>query len=122
MYAQPVMASGIAPNVCTASTGVEDCSKARSSVKQRTELSAECRRKWKAPSNFLHSSLRNTWVPQKVAEDSNHTGDDAVSTGQYWSYEITNDRYFPHLQDDAVQEEPLLDHERERIKDRSKRR
>ena len=34
----------------------------------------------------------------------------------------TDDRYFLHLQDDAVQEEPLRDHERERIKDRSKRR
>ena len=36
--------------------------------------------------------------------------------------ELTNDRYFLRLRDDAVQEEPLLDHERETIKGLSKRR
>jgi hypothetical protein len=103
-------------NVSTASTGGADLSNACSSVMRRTERTAECLCQWKAPSNFFHSSFRNIRIPEllkvQIIRDTMlcQTGD------------VSKDRYFPHLQDEAVQEEPQLDSERERINDRSKRR
>jgi hypothetical protein len=78
---------------------------------------------WQAPTKFGHSSFRSTWVPKKsVAEDANHTGWILCWANGPELTDVSNDRYFPHLQDDAVQEEPLADNEIERNRDCSKRR